>query len=156
LYKSSYIFANNPSIYLQTSFGKKINNDFWLSLDLIKVNARGEFESNIFVDRTSSYNAFIVIPNFTKDFEFKSFCFSPSLGLLLIHESAKFPDLSGNSESPLTIRNQKENTFGLYLNLVLKKELNKNLILGLNVKSYVIINLEIETFMIGPSVEIRL
>lgn len=155
-YKSDYFLANKPSYYLQTSFGKKINEDFWLNIDMIKVNANGEFENNLFLDKTSTYNAFMIIPNFTKDFSFKHFNFSPSLGLLLIHESTKIPYFTTNNSYPLTIRNEKNNSLGLYLNLGLKKNLYKNIIVGVNIKSYVLMNLEIETLMIGPSIEIKL
>lgn len=47
-------------------------------------------------------------------------------------------------------------TGGLFFGLTYKYELRDNLFLGLEVQSYSKMHLEIESFMVGPKVEIRL
>lgn len=153
LFKSSYSLGDKASIYLQTGFGYQLPKNFWINLDVATTSTTGTYESKHFSDKTSSYSNFMIIPTISKDFGRKNLLFSPSLGLLYIHERVEHPTL----KTPLSPSMLKEtdHSLGIYVNIAFKQRLMDHLFVGINAKSYVLTYLDIESFMIGPSLTVN-
>lgn len=156
---SNYFLAENGGDYLNTSFGYKINDDFWLSLDLIKLNATGNYESTTAGTIENNFSMTMFIPNFSKDWRVskKSF-FKTTLGASFILEKAYVPFVSlANSEINLSYENfNNEFDLGLFVNIGYLYEVHQNLYLGINFKTYAAIYLNPDSLFIGPSIEFRL
>lgn len=157
---SNYSGNENGGDYLNTSFGYKINQNFWLNLDIIKITATGNPEFNSLIgDITTNFSNTMFIPNFSKDWIISSkVLFNTALGGALYFEKEFIPRIFGqNSELVFRYENANNNfDLGLFINLGFTYEIHKRLFVGLNIKSYVGLYLEPESFMIGPSIEFRL
>ncbi len=159
-FASSFFRAENGGDYLNTSFGYKINQDFWLNLDIIKISATGNPEFNpLRGDIVTNYSNTMFIPNFSKDWTISSKAlFKTTLGGALYFEKAYEPSLFIQDSQLFFeyINEVEEIGVGLFINLAFLYEVHKNIYIGLNIKSYVGLYLEPDSLMIGPSVEFRL
>lgn len=159
-YNSSFFLASDNGSYLSSSFGYKINDEFWLNLELIKVTSTGNFETSpIFINTPSMYNSTIINPNFSKYWEVgHKFSIAGSIGGALIFERANKPSVIFDNQQfdGVEFENQGESfNFGLFFSLSLMYSLTDFVYAGLNLKSYLPLYLELESFMVGPSIEIR-
>ncbi|MGV0751444.1 hypothetical protein [Empedobacter brevis] len=159
-FNSSFQPASEGGSYLSGSFGYKINKDFWLNVDLLKITAKGTFEASpLFLNNKTTYTNTIIAPNFSKDWKLSDkFVLTPSLGGALIFERAMVPEIqtNGNQLNGISFSNQAEAfNVGLYGNIALKYQLVDNLFIGANVKSYLPMNFEPDAFLTGASLEMR-
>lgn len=159
-FNSTFYLADNNGDYLEAGFGYKINEDFWLNIDVVKISSTGNFESDpLFLNTPVSYSNTMIAPNFSKDWDLSNkLMFSASLGGALIFERVYSPyvNFTDNDFEGIAFSDEGEFNIGLYGNLSLKYKIIDNLYLGVNLKSYLPMYLDIETFMIGASVEIRI
>ncbi|WP_314057891.1 hypothetical protein [Empedobacter brevis] len=159
-FNSSFQPASEGGSYLSGSFGYKINKDFWLNIDLLKITAKGTFEASpLFLNNKTTYTNTIIAPNFSKDWKLSDkFVLTPSLGGALIFERAMVPEIqtNGNQLNGISFSNQAEAfNVGLYGNIALKYQLVDNLFIGANIKSYLPMNFEPDAFLAGVSLEMR-
>ena len=159
---SSWFLATNGGNYLSAGFGYKINKEFWLNLTIIKVTGTGEFEqSPFFINNKTIYNNTLIVPNFSKDWKISNkFYISGAIGAALIFENVQVPFVkidSSNNFTGIYFENQGESfNIGLFGEIVMKYEIIENLNLTLNTKSFLPMNLEPDSFMIGAGIEIKL
>jgi hypothetical protein len=159
-FNSSFFLASNNGSYLSGSFGYKINEEFWLNLELIKITSTGNLEpSPLLINTPSSYNSTIINPNFSKYWSInEKITLSGSLGGALIFETAnKASIISSNGQlQGIEFENQGEPfNFGLFFSFSVMYSLSDSIYAGLNFKSYLPMYLELESFLIGPSIEMR-
>lgn len=154
--------SSNGGVYISSGIGYKINKEFWLNLSLIKITASGEFEQNLlFVNNKTNYNSTIVVPNFSKDWKLSDkFLIAGAVGGALIFENVLVPfvttDSSGNITGIDFINEGESFNLGLFGEIILKYEIIKNLNFSLNIKSFLPMNFEPESFMIGAGIEMKL
>lgn len=164
LYKSSYVEGNEPGTYLHGGFGFKLNQNFWLNVDIIHSEARGGMEIYPLLNSNSNVTNWYFMPNFTKDFKIggKSLI-TPMLGFFLNREYTsrlEYETLYDQENNPyladLAMSDEATYTAGIMFGLSFNYEVTKNLFLGLEAYSYTKLHLNIESFMVGPKVEIRI
>jgi hypothetical protein len=162
IFQSNFFLASGGGSYLSGSFGYKVNEDFWLSLDVIKMTGTGAFEPNpLFINTPVNYVNTMVVPNFRKDWRIisKTF-FAATIGGALIFEKAYRPHVYFDDHigfEGIEFLNQGDKfNIGLYGNFLINYEATRNINLGINIKSYVGMYLEPEMLMIGPSIEFKL
>jgi hypothetical protein len=159
-YNSTFFLADNNGSYLSGSFGYKINEEFWLNLGLIKITSTGNFESTpLFLNTPSTYNSTIINPNFSKYWQISDdFTILGSIGGALIFERANDPKIifAEQQFQGIEFENQGESfNFGLFFSTSLMYGVSDFIYFGINLKSYLPLYLDLESFMIGPSVEMR-
>ena len=164
LYKSSYVEGDKPGTYLHSGFGFKMNKNFWLNLDIIHSEARGGLEIYPLLNSTSNVTNWYFMPNFTKDFKIKrKSIIKPMLGFFLNREYTSrlgYETVYDQNNNPyladLAMSDEATYTAGIMFGLSFNYEVNKNLFLGIEAYSYTKLYLTIESFMVGPKVEIRI
>ncbi|MFA5619823.1 MAG: hypothetical protein WDA08_05905 [Weeksellaceae bacterium] len=159
---SSYHTASNGGTFLSGGFGYKMNEDFWLNLTLVKISATGNFEKNqLFLNHQIQYSNTIIAPNFSKDWSLsEKLILGGALGGVLIFETSYEPyfhtDENGGFIGISMESDIDKLDIGLYGELYLKHELGSQISLILNLKSYLPLYLELESFMIGAGIEIKI
>lgn len=159
---SSFKPASKGGTYLSAGAGYKINQDFWLNLNIIKISSSGvDFDEHaLFLNNKTTYTNTMVIPSFTKDWEIhKKLLLSGTLGGALIFEKALLPFIhyEENSIEGISFSNQVESfDIGLFAEIAFKYEVAPRLYLTAHAKSYVAMYLEPDSFMLGAGFEIRL
>lgn len=161
-FNSSWFLASNGGNYLSAGFGYKINKEFFLNLTIIKISGTGKFEqSPLFFNNETTYNNTLVVPNFSKDWKIvNKFYVGGSIGLAFIFENVLSPSVQtdeSNNIAGIYFENQGDPfALGLYGEFNIKYEVTKNILFSINTKSYVPLYLEIDNFMIGAGIEIKL
>ena len=161
-FNSSFELASNGGSYISGGFGYKINKEFWLNLTVIKISGSGEFEQNpLFINNETNYNSTMIIPNFSKDWKLSNkFFIGGAIGGAFIFENVLVPsvntDNSGNITGTDFINEGESFNLGLFGEIIIKYEIIQNLCLILNTKSFLPMNFEPESFMVGAGVEIKL
>lgn len=163
-YKSSYVEGNQPGLYLHGGFGFKLNRNFWLNLDIIHSEARGGLEIYPLTNSTSNVTNWYFMPNFTKDFFIgRKSSISPMLGFFFNREYTSRleydTEYNENYDPVLSnLRMSDEGTFtaGLFFGLSYNYEITSDLYIGVEAYSYSKLHLTIESFMVGPKVELRI
>jgi hypothetical protein len=161
-FHSSFFLASEGGSYLSGSFGYKINEDFWLNLDVLKMSGIGAFEPDpVFINTPVNYVNTIVVPNFRKDWLLRNkLVLATTIGGALIFERAYIPFLNfddNNNFEGIEFSNEGDKfNIGLFGNVLIKYEVSRSINFGINIKSYVAMYLEPEVIMIGPSIEIKL
>jgi hypothetical protein len=161
-FHSSFFLASDGGSYLSGSFGYKINEDFWLSLDILKMSGAGAFEPDpLFINTPVNYVNTLLVPNFRKDWLLSNkITLAATIGGALIFERAYVPFLNFddyNRFEGIEFSNEGDKfNIGLFGNILLKYEVSRSINLGINIKSYVAMYLEPEIIMVGPSIEIKL
>lgn len=159
-YHSSYRLASNGGTYISAGFGYKINKEFWLNLNLIKISSSGADEPNSsFYNNQVAYNNTLVVPNFSKDWSITNkFSIGGALGVAIIFENVWVPFANFNNGRITSIESSNRGEpfdLGLYGELFLKYELRKNFNFVINTKSYIPLYLEPDSFMVGAGLEIK-
>jgi hypothetical protein len=161
-FQSSFKLASNGGNYLSAGFGYKINNEFWLNLSFIKISATGQFEQNpLFINNETNYYNTMIIPNFSKDWKISNkFWITGAIGGAFIFENVLVPSVTtdnANNIIGIDFINEGESfNLGLFGEIVLKYEIIKNFNLSLNTKSFLPLNLEPDSYMLGAGIEIKL
>jgi len=162
LFNSSFKLASNGGNYLSAGFGYKINSEFWLNLTFIKISASGEFEQNpLFINNETNYSNTMIVPNFSKEWRLSNkFSFSGAIGGALIFEKVLVPSVITNNSNNIVgveFTNQGESfNIGLFGDLNIKYEIIRNLSLFISAKSFLPLNLEPDSFLLGVGIEIKL
>lgn len=160
---SSYSHASKGGTYLSAGFGYKINEEFWLNLNIIKVTASGErYESlPFFYDNKVSYENLMIVPNFSKEWQLTNkFYLNGILGGALLFEKSLITNGEYNYNEELigfSTENDAESIdLALLVGVDFKYELTQNIFLTLSLKSYVATYLEPDSYMLGLGVEMKL
>lgn len=164
LYKSSYVEGDKPGMYLHGGFGFKMNENFWLNIDIIHSEARGGYEIYPLLNSNSNVTNWYFMPNFTMDFDLgQKHRISPLLGFFLNREYTSRltyeTEYDQNYNPVLTdLRMSDEATYtaGLFAGFSYNYEITDNLYIGIEAYTYTKLHLTIESFMVGPKVELRL
>lgn len=158
-FNSTYDFASDKGDYLAANFGYKVNEYFWLNLDVIRISASGNFEKTApFINSTTNYTNTIIAPNFSKDFKLSNkLILEPALGAALIFEKLIVPSVEYDNDTPVGIKLSNEGddfNLGLYGNVALKYAIINDFYIGLNVKTFIPIHLDPE-FLAGISLGVK-
>lgn len=162
LFNSSFKLASNGGNYLSAGFGYKINSEFWLNLTFIKISASGEFEQNpLFINSETNYNNTMIVPNFSKEWRLSNrFSITGAVGGAFIFEKVLVPSARTNNSNNIVgiefINEGEPFNIALFGDFSIKYELNKNLNLNINTKSFLPLNLEPDSFLLGVGIEIKL
>lgn len=156
--------GDKPGMFLQAGAGMKLNKHFWLNFDILHYEAKGNDPDAAYYYSTTdtSITGWMFMPNFSKDFIFsKKHQITATLGFFLLLENEIGPGYTTYVEGDTEYVNfymdeYSEIDLGLFLSAAYKYRLNQNILIGLQVSSYVQLYLTPEAFMIGPSLEFRL
>lgn len=162
-FDSSLSNASKGGTYLSAGVGYKINEDFWLNLNIIKITASGSrYESlPIFLNNKISYENLMVVPNFSKEWQLTNKLYiNGVLGGALFFEKSLIPNREHNATGEfigISVENDAESIdIALFLGIEFKYELTSRIFLTLNMRSYVPIYLEPDSYMLGLGLEIKL
>ncbi len=162
LFNSSFKLASNGGNYLSAGFGYKINSEFWLNLTFIKISASGEFEQNpLFINNETNYSNTMIVPNFSKEWKLSNrFSITGAIGGAFIFEKVLVPSARINNSNNIIgiefINEGEPFNIALFGDFSIKYELNKNLNFNINTKSFLPLNLEPDSFLLGVGIEIKL
>lgn len=162
-FSSSYSHASKGGTYLSAGVGYKINKEFWLNLNIIKITASGKrFEDlPFFYNNKVSYENLMIVPNFSKEWQLTNkFYLNGILGGALFFEKSLITYGDYNSNGDLIGFSTENDADSLDLALLVgvdfKYELTQNIFLTFNLKSYIAMYLEPDSYMLGFGLEMKL
>lgn len=159
---STFEPASSGGNYLNAGFGYKINKEFWLNLNIIKISSKGFFESKpIFTNNITSYESTLFVPNFSKDWKIiNKIYFGGSLGCAFMFERTLDPMITVNEFTQLPMvgfENRGESfNIALFLDLSINYQIHKQINFLLSAKTYAPLYLDIESILIGCGIEIKI
>lgn len=162
-YGSSYSYASKGGTYLSAGVGYKINEEFWLNLNIIKITASGSSYENLpfFSNNRVSYENLMIVPNFSKEWRLTDRLYiNGALGGALFFEKSLIPNGEYNLSGELigiNIENDADSLdIALFGGIDFKFLLTSNIFLTFNLKSYVPMYLDPDSYMLGFGLEMKL
>lgn len=159
---SSFQPASSGGNYLNAGFGYKINEEFWLNFNFIKISSKGTFDQSIlFKNNITDYSNTLLIPNFSKDWNvFNKIYIGGSLGCAFMFEQTLYPSVifDESLQLPTIVFENRGETFNiaLFMDFSVKYQLQKQILFLVSAKTYAPMYLDIDSFLIGCGLEIKL